>query len=953
MTNNWSDIGNSTAVLAWGANPSENHPACMAHINRARDVMGAKLVVVDPRKTRTAVQADKYIRMRPGTDIALINGIVRGIIAEMESRDVADPQRVKFYKFLNETQSDSASAVANKFFSDGSGTLTSKLAFVPGGSKYTDSRFLLKSDGSDYDRTTHAQATGKPVVGGETADAVMSNFPKKADSVYGDTTDHTTTGTLSGANTNTVFNKLKAHVAPYTPTVVSAICGVSETDIAYLVDLFIDNSRCSSAADPTGALGAQDPRVAGYKCLTMLYAMGITQHTCGAQNVKSFAVIQTLMGNMGRAGGGINALRGIHNVQGSTDQGLLYGNIPYYSSNPSTTQTFGAYMDTLWGYPLSGTGGRQFMNGSYDDAYNTGTQFIVTSPATTVMGLQQRGFYNMTHNWFGMPAWAVSGDKTTTDGLYDLWPKGNGDDHITMFRQAAAGVTRAMVVWGQNPAVTEPNQSKVRDGLYNLDTLVVVEMFATETAQCSRKADGVTYLIPACAHVEEAGSVTNSGRVLQWREKATAPKGKSRADLELMFRFAHALNGANAFTHLTAKWAALGKGTLDAYATLYGTRYGWTPTALTNNFESFTDATLVDIWRGAETAPRAQATASGSELMAEKLYREMCTPTTGTSWLYTGAFSTTRTTNKHTNQVDWQTDNRAKSRNTTDWNSTLAYPGWGYSWLVNRRVFYNNGDIPGDVTDFYMGPDSCSRLYVSTNTSTLNYSRWYRTIHRMVDAPDTCLPVVGGMPTAVAPHVLPGRFPAHVEPYETPREDLAATWGRNTKGTAKWDLVKADSNVAATGRSHDPAEFPFVLTTIRCVEHFQGGPITRNNPWNVEAEPEPWVELNSVDAIALGIKDGEYVNLVTARANSLGTLAHDVPAGFKQAGWAKGFKARVGAGTAGNQRVAPGVVAIPWHWGDQGLSKGSRANDLCIDAGDANTVIPESKACLCKIVKIS
>jgi formate dehydrogenase major subunit len=141
-----------------------------------------------------------------------------------------------------------------------------------------------------------------------------------------------------------------------------------------------------------------------------------------------------------------------------------------------------------------------------------------------------------------------------------------------------------------------------------------------------------------------------------------------------------------------------------------------------------------------------------------------------------------------------------------------------------------------------------------------------------------------------------------------------------------------------------------VLTTIRCVEHFQGGPITRNNPWNVEAEPEPWVEINSVDALALGISDGEYVNIVTARAGSLGLSAYDTA--FPQAGWAKGYKARVQAGTQGNQRVAPGVVAIPWHWGDQGLSKGSRANDLCIDAGDANTTIPESKACLCKIEKI-
>jgi formate dehydrogenase major subunit len=382
-----------------------------------------------------------------------------------------------------------------------------------------------------------------------------------------------------------------------------------------------------------------------------------------------------------------------------------------------------------------------------------------------------------------------------------------------------------------------------------------------------------------------------------------------------------------------------------AYKWLYGDRYGWTPGGAT----AFEDVSgTADIWQGASTSPTT-GTVKGSEWIAERIYRELNNGSLGCSWLYIDAYLTDRSTRRHTNQVNWQVDNRSKSRNNTDWNSTLAYPAWGYSWLVNRRVLYNNGDVPGDVTDYFMGPDSVARLFVSTETKTLNYSRWYRTIHRMADKPDAG---VGGV------HVLPGRFPAHTEPYETPRADLAAVWGRNTTGNtpnlagaaafAQWNCVPSDTPVA--GRDVPAANFPFVLTTIRCVEHFQGGPITRNNPWNVEAEPEPWIEINSVDAIAKGIKDGDWVNVVTARADSLGTLTNETA--FPEANWAKGFRARVGAGTAGNQRVAPGVVAIPWHWGDQGLSKGSRANDLCIDSGDANTTIPESKACLCNIVKI-
>jgi formate dehydrogenase major subunit len=924
MTNNWTDIGNASMVLVMGANPSENHPACMAHINAARD-KGGKLVVIDPRKTRTAVQADKYIRIRPGTDIAFLNSVIRGIIENMEARDLSDAARGKFYEFLNWSG-------AGTFYTDGDATTSSSTA--SGGtanSKYTDARFIVKADGTDYERETIVAATGAPAVGGELANTIISNFPKKAADVY--------------ADANTVFNRLKAHVSPYTAAITADICGCTEADIGYMVNAYIENSRCSSVSAVSGA-GVQDPRVAGYKCTTMLYAMGQTQHTYGGQNVKEFAVIQSLMGNMGRAGGGINALRGIHNVQGSTDMGNLQHLIPFYSGNPTVmtsadANAFGKYMDNLWGLPVNGTGTRATMNNSYDDAYNTGA-----------MGLQQRGFFNMTYNFFGSPSWMTTplASRTDTNALYDLWPKTNGDDHITMFRKAATGAIKAMVILGQNPAVTEPNQSAIRDGFYELDMLAVVDMFENETAAVSRKPTGVTYLIPASSHVEEAGSVSNSGRTLQWRERATLPKGNTKSDLELMFRLAKAFDVAGAFSHITAQWTAMGRAFTSAYDTLYGARYGWTPGDAT----AFEDVGgTAEIWRGADAGPTT-GTVYGSEWITEQIYRELCTPATGTSWLYTGAYSTTRTTQLHTGQVNWQTDNRSKSRNTADPNLTLAYPGWGYSWLVNRRVLYNNTDVPGDVGDFFMGPDSAARLYVTTSTlagRTLNYSRWYRFYHRLADKPDAVLLGSTGSPHYVGGVSLSGRFPGHCEPYESPRADLAATtnWGRNTKGTAQWDLAKSDGKTPIAGRDVPAAGFPFVLTTIRCVEHFQGGPITRNNPWNVEAEPEPWIEINSLDAAAKGIKTGDMVNVITARGDSLDAsgLSTELPTA------SKGFRARVGVGIQSNQRVGKGTVAIPWHWGDRGLSTGSRANDLCHDAGDANTTIPEYKALLCNFEKIS
>jgi formate dehydrogenase major subunit len=1009
MTNHWSDIANATCVIAWGANPTENHPACIAHVNRARfpqqffgttdPVRAAKrpaqLIVIDPRKTRTALQCheddaskpeaerDKYVRIRPGTDIALANGLVNYIISQMEDALSPVPAATKtaFFAYLNQNG-------AGTFYTDGNGLgdLTSPSASVAtsaaqgaglanGNSKYTDARFLVNAGGTDYQRDKIVASTGA-ITAAASDNTTISNFPLKATSVT--------------ADPNTVYNRLKAHVAPYTLAVVSDICGCSTADIQFIGNAMIANSRCS---DPNGLAGVSgaDPRANTYRAFAMLYAMGITQHTCGSQNVKSFAVIQTLMGNMGRAGGGINALRGIHNVQGSTDMGLLYGNIPAYSGNPGTqvaaipdtaaNSAFGKYMNALWGNPLSGSSGttnftgsvRAKIDGSYDDAYDT-----------RAMALQQRGFYNMTLKWFGgytnaMAATDLTTRRTIVDAAYSLWPKTNGDNHITMFRKMGAGTITGAVVWGQNPAVTEPNQGAIRTGLFNLDTLVVVDMFATETAQVSRKGTGRTYLIPAAAHVEKAGSATNSGRTLQWRYQAAAPAGNTKDDTELLLRFAKALDTQGAFAHIKAVWDAGYGITYDTsvYKELYGNQYGYQAGVDTYSTVSGT-GDLVTVRKNVSDAAGVNnaATLTGSEWVNELVYRQMCLPSGsgGTIWIYTGAYNNITAAitvpagyvgagssvpqwthdNRGGLQNYWEVMNRAKSRNRTDDGNALQFHGWGYSWLVNRRVLYNNSEVVSDVGDFFMGPDSCSRLFVSTNAAVLNYSRWYRTIHRLSDVPSPVVAAQTASPHYAGTVSYAGRFPAHVEPYESPRPDLAAStkWGHNTSGTA-WNLVKDDTPVAGRGYTvaggkpvNDPpaSDYPLVLTTIRCVEHFQGGPITRNNWLNVELEPEPWIELTPTDARRFGIANGDMVKVITARTEGL--------AGDMMANYGSGFRARVGSGLAANQKVAVGVCAIPWHWGDRGLSTGSRANDITIDAMDANTTIPEYKACLCRLEKM-
>jgi formate dehydrogenase major subunit len=338
------------------------------------------------------------------------------------------------------------------------------------------------------------------------------------------------------------------------------------------------------------------------------------------------------------------------------------------------------------------------------------------------------------------------------------------------------------------------------------------------------------------------------------------------------------------------------------------------------------------------------------------------TPVGGTFWIYSGNATYTAGWDKLKTDMApagqgfgaWTVTNRAKSRNGSIAGPANTYSRYGWSWLLNRRVFYNNGEVPGDVADVFVAPTVLARLFVIDSNTLSDYSLLYRAYNTLKDKPDTGIG---------AAHKYPGRFPAHTEPYETQydgtdasKANLVSVWGQNTKGTGAGDLVPHVAGRADLDTLRGQAkDFPLLLTTIRCVEHFQGGPITRNNPWNVELEPEPWIELNSVDARKYGIANGDWVNITTARSNSttdqLARTRYTNDPSNVTDNFGKGFRARVGVGLQSNQRVPAGIVAIPWHWGDRGLSTGARANDLCIDASDANTQIPEYKACLCKIEK--
>lgn len=951
MTNSWTDIKNTKLALVF-SNPAENHPGVMQWVNEAR-ANGAKMIVVDPRKTRTAALADTHLRIRPGTDIALMNGVL---------------------KYIFDNNKADTTYLSGK----------------------TDAGKMLNAGRTDYVGTD--SSTG----------STRATAPKDAPGGLNDP--------------DSVLTYLKNRVTGYTAAEVAKVCGCTEDEFTAVANAIADSKAMDS------------------KPMTILYAMGTTQHSYGSQMVRSLAVLQTVLGNVGKPGAGINAMRGIHNVQGSTDMGVLFDGMPGYSSPPKVGQTYGQYMDRLFGAVKDSTYEGYGKVGSAGDHWR---------------GWQQVGFRSMMHHFFNQTGSATplggsylgenEADHADSNFDFDVMPKGNGDNHRAMFEKAAAGTIKAMFIFGQNPAVTEANCDDVRKGLYELDLLVVTDVFKTETAAISRKAGTRTWLLPSASFVERPGSVTNSSRCLQWRGQAIAPKNNCKADAEILMRLAKALDTAGAFSHITgtASWTANHAGQ-SAYQVLYNSTaaadsgYGWDGVAAFNATTVYLNiykqicswigqtATGGTVWiYGAAYNPSggkygsistavsansvtlntgvgdttASDYAAGTivevgglsnvEFMTVQSYAAGVVTFTG-SLTKTHAVGEPITPRGYYSYHAWSDKIIAKSRAAYDPFDNGLYPRWGFAWLVNRRNFYNynpcnitsggsdptregvrnpDGSIlyanaatgngnrwtpgyitwckdscphrpgagdgtcnsPGDARDFFVASDNKARLFV----------------HYKTDVPYQYPDPVPAAATAVfryrAYSVLAeadGRTPKHWEPWESPSAALVAAYGN--VGDAPIDPIG------------DRATYPLTMTTYRNTEHFQGGPTTRNIPWLNELVPDPVVELNSKDAAPVSggypkcdangvllvgnttIDNGDKVWLSSARAGNVGP-----------------FIAAVGSGLKTNQRVGEGVVAIPWHWGEVGLNNSTAvANRLTIDALDANTKMPETKVCLCKIAKV-
>jgi formate dehydrogenase major subunit len=642
---------------------------------------------------------------------------------------------------------------------------------------------------------------------------------------------------------NCVFQILRRHFSRYSPEVVSQTTGCP-------VDTFLEATKAYAASGAVGKAG------------TIMYAMGTTQHTYGTQNIRSYGILQLLLANIGVAGGGINAMRGESNVQGSTDHCLLSHILPgYLGVSQNTDTSLQKYLDRL-------------------------------TPTTKDP--------NSANWWSNYPKYIVSllkawwGDAANTDNdfAFHNLPKvqaGQNYTHIALFEAMDKGTIKGLMCWGQNPAVGGPDANLERRAMDKLDWLVVADMWQTETANFWKrpnadpsKINTEVFLMPALGSFEKEGSVTNSGRWMQWRWKGAKGPGEAMDDLWMQDKILKRIKSL----YIAEKGP--GAGIITNLAWDYG--------------DEHPDVHKVAKEINGYDLATGKLMASFSGLKADGT-------TSSGNWLYCNSYT--------------EDGNMAARRDTTpDTYNIGLFPKWGWAWPVNRRIIYNRASVDLDGQPW----DKDQPVI------------WWKDGKWTGDVPDGGWPPINVDPAATkwpfimkaegharlfGPGLADGPLPEHYEPWEGPVDNAISKQQNNP-------IIK----IWRPDEQGTREKFPIVCSTYRVCEHWQGGQMTRNMSWVIEAQPEPFVEMSEELAKEKGIANGERVIVASARGQV--EVVAIVTKRFKP------FKMN---GSKVHQ------VGIPWHWGYIGLSTGPSANELTPHVGDANTTIPELKAFLVDVRK--
>ena len=656
-----------------------------------------------------------------------------------------------------------------------------------------------------------------------------------------------------------VLQLLKKHYSRYTTGKVSSITGTPENDLKTVYELY-------------ASTGVRD------KAGTIMYALGWTQHTVGSQNIRTMSIIQLLLGNIGICGGGVNALRGEPNVQGSTDHAILTNILPGYLNAPTASQsTLQTYMDkTTPKYPDP-------RSANWKQNY---PKYMVS----------------LLKAWFG--------DKAVKDNDFGYrWlPKLDDGQDATLLSMVDGmydGKVKGFVVIGQNPACSIPNSNKVRQAMTNLDWHVHMNIFDNETASFW-KGPGLdpktvkteVFLLPAAASMEKEGSMSNSGRWVQWKYKACAPPQDALSVGDWIFRLMSEVKslyqkegGVYPEPVLNLKWDyADEKGMFDPLKV-----------AKTINGYFLEDVTVAD-----KTYKKGECVPSFAFLQPDG-------KTSSGNWIYAGSFGQDGT-------------NMMARRKKDDPTGLGLFPQWSWCWPVNRRIIYNRASV-----DMNGKPFNPKRPLLAWTDG-----KW------VGDVPDGPWPPMAdkekgrypfimkpeGMASLFGPGMVEGPFPEHYEPLESPISKNLMS------GQMSNPAIKIFSRECDRFAGCDP-RYPFVCTTYTSTEHWCTGAITRWQSWLTEAQPQAYVEISEELAQIKGIKNGEMVKVESLRG-SVECVAM-VTTRFRP------FK-------IGDQIIHQVGTTFNYGW-LYPKDCGDSANLLTPTVGDANTMTPEYKAFMVNVSK--
>jgi formate dehydrogenase major subunit len=669
-------------------------------------------------------------------------------------------------------------------------------------------------------------------------------------------------------NPRCVFQLMKQQYSRYTPELVQQVTGVPKDTFLKMAVLYC-------------ATGKPD------KAGTLLYAMGGTQHTTGVQIIRAYTILQQLLGNMGIAGGGINALRGENNVQGSTDMALLFHIVPGYMAIPSE-----ANHPTLKDYLEKET---------------------------------PKGGW-----WVNKPKYFVSllkafwGEAATPENefAYAFMPKvgkgyeGAGYSWMPLFENMGEGNIHGMLVWGMNPAVGSSNLNQTYSALDKLKWMAAFDLWETDTSVFWKRPGAnpkdiktEVFLFPAADALEKEGSASNSGRWIQWRYQAAKPHGDTKSDLWY----------ANA---LALELKKLYKEDAKAVA----------PEAIVNlnwNYGEDPDVHLVakEI-NGYTWADKKQ--------MANFVGLKDDGSTACGCWIYSGYYPGPD-----------KKDNKAAARNGKDPSGLGLYSGWSFAWPVNRRIIYNRCSVdaagqPWNKDRVLVRWDAEGKKWIRNDVPDF---KWIDLATKVEFPPDESLKAPYIMlPEGKSRLFVPkgfckdGPFPEHYEALECPFVNPVSKQQSNPVikiWKSAWDTV---------AQICDP-RYPVIATTFRVTEHWQAGAMTRNLSWQCEMMPEMFVEMSPSLAKAKGIRAGDWVKVKSARGEVL-ARANVTNRVAPFCCGAQGFTNTVEMVALPWHFGFAGLIS-----GGPDKTKNYAANQLAPMVGDANTMIPEYKVFLVAVEK--